>query len=109
MRRLSGLQVQVLRVYRECLRAAARQPTAAAAAAMRAHVRAEFRRQVRRGGPAAPASAGRSAWPLPRARPQAAAVGRGDVQRIEHLLRKARRQLELASKAAVAVVEARAT
>ena len=46
-RRLSGLQKQVLALYRQCLRAARQQPTPEARAASHAYVTAEFRKQVR--------------------------------------------------------------
>lgn len=48
-RRLSGLQKQVLSLYRQCLRAMRQQPTPEARAAGHAYVTAEFRKQVRQG------------------------------------------------------------
>ena len=46
VRRLSGLQKQVLSLYRECLRAANAQPTPEAQTAAKQYVSSEFRKQV---------------------------------------------------------------
>jgi succinate dehydrogenase assembly factor 1 len=67
----SGIQKQVLALYREGLRAARRLPSASAAPAA-AFIRAEFRER-------------------------AASVDRMDFQRIEHLLRAARKKLDALS------------
>jgi len=71
--RLSGLQRQVLSLYRECLRAAAR---AAGGAASREALRARVRRDFRERG---------------------ARVDRLDIMRIEFLMRQARKQIEAAA------------
>eukprot|EP00850_Spirogloea_muscicola_P002407 SM000009S23536 [mRNA] locus=s9:630037:630297:+ [translate_table: standard] len=67
--RLSGIQREVLSLYRACLRAARAKRPSAQAAALREHARAEFRRH-------------------------AAAVPRGDYRTIEFLLRQGRRRLQ---------------
>jgi succinate dehydrogenase assembly factor 1 len=72
--RHSGIQKQVLSLYRESLRAARRIPTPSGAAAAAAFARAEFRRG-------------------------ALTVDRMDFQRVEHLLRAARKQLDTFSRA----------
>ncbi len=64
----SGIQLQVLSLYREGLRAARRMPAESGAAAA-AFIRAEFR-------------------------DKAASVDRMDFQRVEHLLRAARKKLD---------------
>ncbi len=64
----SGIQRQVLALYREGLRAARQMPAASAAPAA-AFIRAEFREK-------------------------AASVDRLDFQRVEHLLRAARKKLD---------------
>ena len=76
--RLSGLQRQVLSLYRECRRAAAR---AAGGAASRAALRARVRRDFRERG---------------------ARVDRLDIMRIEFLMRQARKQIEAAASPGVA-------
>lgn len=70
-RRISGLQRLVLSSYRECLSAVRRLPVPSRTPAA-AFVRAEFRRH-------------------------AAAVDKLDIQRVEHLLRHARKQVERAA------------
>ena len=72
--RHSGIQRQVLSLYRESLQAARRIPNPAGAAAAAAFARAEFRRG-------------------------ASTVDRMDFQRVEHLLRAARKQLDTFSRA----------
>lgn len=62
----SGIQRQVLALYRECLQAASRLPTPQSQQAARAFTRAEFRQNV----------------------------GRLEVLRIEHQLRAGRKKLE---------------
>jgi hypothetical protein len=74
MRSHSGIQKQVISLYRESLRAARRIPTPSGAAAAAAFARAEFRRG-------------------------AASVDRMDFQRVEHLLRSARKQIDTFSRA----------
>lgn len=74
MARHSGIQKQVLSLYRESLRAAARLPSPSGAAAAAAFARAEFRRG-------------------------ATTVDRMDFQRVEHMLRAARKQLDTFSRA----------
>jgi len=69
----SGIQRQVLSLYRDALRAARRLPPAAAASAV-AFTRAEFRMG-------------------------AAAVDRLDFQRVEHLLRAARKKIDVLARA----------
>ena len=64
----SGIQLQVLSLYREGLRAARRLPPASSRAAL-AFIRSEFR-------------------------DKAASVDRMDFQRVEHLLRAARKKLD---------------
>ena len=72
--RLSGIQRQVLSLYREALRAARRIPTPSGATAATAFARSEFRRG-------------------------ATSVDRMDFQRVEHLLRSARKQIDTFSRA----------
>ena len=72
--RHSGIQRQVLSLYRESLQAARRIPNPAGAAAAAAFARAEFRRG-------------------------ASTVDRMDFQRVEHMLRAARKQLDTFSRA----------
>jgi len=69
-RRLSGLQLKVLALFRDCLRAARRLPDAPSRAAARERVSREFRARAR-------------------------GVDRLDIQRVEFLMRQARKQLEL--------------
>ena len=70
LRPLSGLQREVLSLYRGLLRAARRQPQ------LQQHVRSEFRAS-------------------------AAGVQRSDVERVEYLLRRGRKQLDTLRMAAV--------
>jgi len=77
--RLTGFQKSVLALYRDCLAAARRLPTRAAAAGAAAYVRAEFRAK-------------------------AASVDKLDIQRIEFLTRQARRKLETYTAAGVDAV-----
>lgn len=74
--RHSGLQKQVLKLYRECLAATAKLSGADAQAQARAHVRLEFRQR-------------------------AGTVDKLDIQRIEHLMRQGRRKMEIYSAAGV--------
>lgn len=74
--RHSGIQKQVLALYRESLRAARRVPAPEGAAAAAAFARQEFRLG-------------------------AATVDRMDFQRVEHLLRAARKRLDALQKSNV--------
>ena len=74
--RLSGIQKQVLALYRESLRAARRVPSPSGALAATAYARQEFRLA-------------------------AATVDRMDFQRVEHLLRAGRKKLDALSRADV--------
>jgi hypothetical protein len=84
--RVSGLQKQVLALYRDFLRAT----RGSALANLRAHVVAEFRKNVRRllptesPAPPNPLRTGRSQSRLPRT----------DFQLIEHHIRQGRKQLK---------------
>ncbi|KAA0147557.1 hypothetical protein FNF27_02403 [Cafeteria roenbergensis] len=67
--RLSGLQRDVLALYRECLRAARAKPSADARQAGHEYVRAKFREH--------------------------ASIRRADFMRIEFLIRQGRKQLDM--------------
>lgn len=89
--RHSGLQKEVLALYRVALRAARAKPPGQRESTAE-YIRSEFRFQVRARARRPTAAAARHAAP-----PQARDVARSDIQRIEYLIRKGKKQLKLLS------------